>query len=250
MPHRLPGSSLEPPRRTDPGTNDVAGLHLGLGQAAPRGLDDDGGDGFMSIGHPQHSDAKAVQLRCHCRSQSTDALLPPGPTQGSDKPSALGGEAVHPARVRAADRKDEVMKKTMFVSSSSQDKRLADELITQLGNAFEGDLLFSSASADLAAGAKWKDWIKGKLKTCDASLFVMTPTYAQSLWSSAEFTAFWLGERPIFVLLVGGATTDHLFQPMRDDYQATHISDKDGLKRFMENLSRFCERSRTPVPFC
>jgi len=141
------------------------------------------------------------------------------------------------------------MQKTIFVSSSAQEKELADEFITHLGNAFEGDLLFSSASSDLAAGAKWKDWIQEKLDACDASLFIMTPTYIQSLWSSAEFTAFWLSKRPIFVLLVGNATSDQLFRPMQDDYQATHISDKDGLRRFMENLAKLCHRPRTPYQF-
>lgn len=135
--------------------------------------------------------------------------------------------------------------KKIFVSSSLTESSLAAEVITQLSNAFMGALGFDHAH-DLGAGDMWKRWIHKSLNTCDAGLFLVTPRYLTSQWLSAEFTALWLSEKPIYILLFPGVETSDLFAPMRDDYQATAIDNKEGIKRFLANLAKLSETPRVP----
>ncbi len=133
----------------------------------------------------------------------------------------------------------------LFVSSSLVESHLATTVIAQLSNAFTGALQFTHAR-DLGAGDLWKAWIRKSLNECDAGLFLVTPRYVSSQWLSAEFTAFWLSEKPIYVLLFPDIEASNLFAPMRDDYQATSIGDADGLKKFLTNLAQLCGRERVP----
>lgn len=135
----------------------------------------------------------------------------------------------------------------LFVSSSLVESRLAKAVITTLNNAFDGDLEFTHAR-DLGAGDMWKAWIRKSLIECDAGLFLVTPHYLDSQWLSAEFTAFWLSEKPIYILLFSDVESTGLFAPMRDDYQASPIGDKEGIKRFLKNLSELCGKERIPYP--
>ncbi|HMR48564.1 MAG TPA: toll/interleukin-1 receptor domain-containing protein [Arachnia sp.] len=135
--------------------------------------------------------------------------------------------------------------KKLFVSSSLTESSLAAEVITQLSNAFKGALGFDHAR-DLGAGDMWKAWIRKSLNDCDAGLFLVTPRYLASQWLSAEFTAFWVSEKPIFILLFPGVESSDLFTPMRDDYQATAIDDTDGIKRFLTNLATLSGTQRVP----
>lgn len=140
-------------------------------------------------------------------------------------------------------------RKRIFVSASTAEKPVAEALITQLNNAFEGDLVFTNSARDLAAGDQWKSWIRTNLSECDAGLFLITPTYLASPWLVAEFIVFWLAEKPIFLLLADGVRPEDLFRPMQDDYQTTSLSDTEGLRRFMRNLSDLVGRERTPYEF-
>lgn len=133
----------------------------------------------------------------------------------------------------------------LFVSSSLAEAHLAESVITRLSNAFDGELQFTHAR-DLGAGDMWKSWIRKSLNECDAGLFLVTPRYRGSQWLSAEFTAFWLSEKPIFILLFPDIEADGLFTPMRDDYQATEIGDTVGVKKFLTNLAGLCRRQRVP----
>lgn len=133
----------------------------------------------------------------------------------------------------------------LFVSSSLAENRLAKTVIDQLSNAFTGELRFTHAQ-ELAAGDMWKTWIRETLRECDAGLFLVTPRYVTSQWLSAEFTAFWLSGKPIYILLFPEVEISGIFAPMRDDYQATSVSDIDGMRRFIRNLSELCDISRIP----
>lgn len=139
--------------------------------------------------------------------------------------------------------------KRLFVSASSKEKTLSDAFINNLSNAFEGSLQFASSAKDLGAGHEWKTWIKTQLHDCDAGVFLITPTYAQSPWPSAEFTAFWLQGKPIYVLLAGDIAVGELFSPMKDDYQATHLRDTEQLSQFFKNLASFSGKERIPYEF-
>ena len=134
----------------------------------------------------------------------------------------------------------------LFVSASGNEALLSTTFVTQLSNAFEGTLEFSSSAQDLGAGDEWKRWIKRSLTECDGGIFIMTPTYTKSPWRSAEFTAFWLSEKPIFILMAGDTAVEDLFGPMKADYQATHLSDTEHLRQFFKNLAEFAGKERIP----
>ena len=138
--------------------------------------------------------------------------------------------------------------KRLFVSASGKEVRLSAALITHLGNAFEGKLTFAS-SQDLGAGHEWKDWIRQRLSDCDGGIFLMTPTYAKSPWPIAEFMAFWLQKKPIYVLLAGDIELADLFGPMQEDHQATHLADAERLRMFFRNLSSFADKERIPFDY-
>lgn len=133
----------------------------------------------------------------------------------------------------------------IFVSSSLTESHLAKTVITQLSNAFTGDVQFTHAR-DLGAGDLWKAWVRKSLTECDAGLFLVTPRYVASQWLSAEFTAFWLAEKPIYILLFPEIEASDLFAPMKDDYQATGIDDTEGLKKVLTNLAQLCGKDRVP----
>lgn len=107
------------------------------------------------------------------------------------------------------------MAKKIFVSASSGEAAVSRALITALSNAFEGDLTFANSAVDMGAGDKWKAWMRSNLKDCDAGLFLLTPAYNKSPWSSAEFTAFWLDEKPIFLLMAGASIQVSSSSPCR-----------------------------------
>ncbi len=83
------------------------------------------------------------------------------------------------------------------------------------------------------------------MKECQAGLFILTPKYQNSMWSVSEFTAFWLEDKPIFLLCIGEIDRDILYAPMRD-YQIADISNVDEVKIFIERLSNILEEKRVP----
>lgn len=133
----------------------------------------------------------------------------------------------------------------LFLSYSLTESTVARELYTQLNNAFMGNLDFFSASEQLAAGVDWKKAIRDALKECQAGLFILTPKYQKSMWSVSEFTAFWLEDKPIFLMCIGEIDRDNLYAPMKD-YQIADISNVDHIKKLIERLSYCLGEKRVP----
>lgn len=135
----------------------------------------------------------------------------------------------------------------LFLSYSLSESAIAKELNTQLNNAFMGNLVFFSASEQLASGVDWKKAIRDALNECEAGLFILTPKYQKSMWSVSEFTAFWLDDKPMFLICIGEIDRDNLYYPMRD-YQIADISNVDEMKRLLERLSVCLGEKRIPYP--
>jgi hypothetical protein len=138
--------------------------------------------------------------------------------------------------------------KKLFISHSTQEAALSTEVCTQLGNAFCGDITFINTSEQLASGANWKKYIREHLSNCDAGLFLLTPQYIKSPWAIAEFTAFWLDERPMFLLSIGNLDRKKLFAPLFD-FQIASIDDEGDVKNLFKALSEFVEQPRIPYQF-
>lgn len=135
--------------------------------------------------------------------------------------------------------------KRIFISHSSQEAALATEVCTQLGNAFLGEITFINTSEQLASGTNWKEYIREHLSNCEAGLFILTPQYVRSPWAVAEFTAFWLDERKIFLLTIGNIDKKKLFAPMLD-FQIARIDDENDTKNFFKVLTEFVGLPRIP----
>ena len=138
--------------------------------------------------------------------------------------------------------------KKIFVSHSVVEAGVAGELCTQIGNAFEGLIQFVNTSEQLSSGTDWKKFIKDNLKDSDAGIFLLTPRYITSTWCTAEFTAFWLEEKPVCLFSIGQLNKQDLFNPMNDS-QITNIEDVDKVKLFFKWLSEFVGLDRIPYKF-
>jgi hypothetical protein len=125
----------------------------------------------------------------------------------------------------------------IFISHSNIDSALASELKTLLENAFLGRIKCFVASEDITPGVNWKDVIKKKINACQAGLFLLTPNYVDSVWCTAEFSAFWAASKDVYLLSINGVKTKSLFEPIKD-CQIVNISDETGLHAFIRALSR------------
>lgn len=137
----------------------------------------------------------------------------------------------------------------LFISHSSDEYLVSKEMKTCLNNAFKGKIECVNASEDLGSGQAWKEFIKKNLNLCDACIILLSPSFIKSLWSVAEFTAFWFRDKPIFILCMGSIEIDKLpFIPMRD-LQITSLEDEDKISVFLKNISQIIGEERIPYTF-
>ena len=135
-----------------------------------------------------------------------------------------------------------------FISRSHTESEVGDVIGIELNNAFEGEL---EILAHPQAG-NWKQEIKKSINESDVGIFLLTPHYANSPWFVAEYAAFWLSDKPIYVLTLEfdkGNDNYRFIQPV-DDIQFIDLSNVDQVKGFIEHISKVvvgCDK--TPYKF-
>jgi hypothetical protein len=135
---------------------------------------------------------------------------------------------------------------TIFISHSSKNFELAKAIKTNLNNAFEGNLNFF-LSPEMSLGAKWKEQIQESFSSCDAGLFLVTPDFSESSWLIAEFTAFWMQDKPTYILSVGEINFGfNSFFSIVNDIQRGKLSDKNMVKSLILQLSRATDTTEVP----
>lgn len=129
----------------------------------------------------------------------------------------------------------------IFVSYSKFDAPIAETVASLLNNYFKGYIKVFFAPKDIQMGAKWKEVILDALKEYDAIISIISPSTYEKPWLIAEFTAFWLQDKDIYILKYGDLDFSKLF-PIFTNYQICDMQDKNNVTGLIEVLS---EKSNT-----
>ena len=77
----------------------------------------------------------------------------------------------------------------IFISHSSHDQQIADDLKTVLGRlGFEQIFLDFDKATGIEGGENWEKRLYGELSRCHAVILVLTPNWLESKWCFAELT--------------------------------------------------------------
>lgn len=124
----------------------------------------------------------------------------------------------------------------IFISHSTEDQRIAEEVARVLNNAFEGHVEPYLAFHEIGGGDEWKEEIKKNLQLCDAIICIVTPESQNKPWLFIEWSAFWLAEKKYYILLSDEVKVSDLIQPMQDR-QATGMLDETSVRMFFRRLT-------------
>lgn len=84
--------------------------------------------------------------------------------------------------------------KRFFVSHSSEDKEIADAILSVLekNGLSREEVFFTSGSSKegIGSGKSWREEIREEIKTCNSFLFIITPAYFRSVISLFEYGMF------------------------------------------------------------
>ena len=134
----------------------------------------------------------------------------------------------------------------LFISHSSSDSDIAQSIKAVLNNSFEGRLGFFF-SPEMQIGANWKQQIQSQLSKCDAGLFIVTPDFSKSSWFTAEFTAFWMQNKPLYILTLGDVCIDASgFFAIVSDIQRGGLSDANIVRGLIKQLAESMELNEIP----
>lgn len=124
----------------------------------------------------------------------------------------------------------------IFVSYSKFDELIADTVASSINNYFRGDINVFFAPKNIQAGDKWKKVILNALREYDALILLISPDTYEKPWLIAEFTAFWLQDKDIYILKYGDLDFSKLFN-IFTDYQICDIKEISHIKGLIEVLS-------------
>lgn len=125
----------------------------------------------------------------------------------------------------------------IFVSYSKFDKLIAKTVATSINNYFRGDINVFFAPKDIQVGAKWKEIILDALREYDALILLISPDTYEKPWLIAEFTAFWLQNKDIYILKYGDLDFSKLFNIFAD-YQICDMKEINHIQGLIEVLSK------------
>jgi hypothetical protein len=130
--------------------------------------------------------------------------------------------------------------KRIFLSHSSADKNLANELANQLRIelGFSHDAIFvSSEPDDIRSGQDWLDAVLDALNEADIILPLITPSSEKSMWVAFEYGHLWgrKGESHVFPLIHPKAENP---SPL-NSRQGKKVTDQAELKVFFSDLCRY-----------
>jgi hypothetical protein len=84
-----------------------------------------------------------------------------------------------------------VEKPIIFLSHSSIDKQLAEEISIQLENELDAEVFVSSRPGSIPSGKPWFDRVVRKLKEASALIILITGSSENSVWVGFELGYFW-----------------------------------------------------------
>lgn len=128
----------------------------------------------------------------------------------------------------------------VFVSHTASDHPLAEYLSAALDQVGVQTFMFPE---DAAPGTSWMEAIRAGLRVCDEAVSIMTVRSTGRPWIAAEWTAFWLQEKPCTALLLD-TPNDKLWDPMRT-LQAVSVTDPT---RLLPLLKRWADATSIQPP--
>jgi len=140
------------------------------------------------------------------------------------------------------------MKYKLFISFTSKDLELAEEIHKQLNNAFKGKVDVFISSQSLSPGERWIDRIKSTLSEFDAILCLITPNSIVKQWIFVEWSAFWLNNKDIFITLSDTSLSDNLIQPIKET-QYLLINRRSDIESLFKVLSEKSSTDTIPYQF-
>jgi hypothetical protein len=136
----------------------------------------------------------------------------------------------------------------IFISYAVQEEELAKKLLNLLNISFKGKVSFFFISDNIVAGEKWKDKIQTALKECNSILTILTPTYILRPWAYIEWSAFWLSNKPTFIVTTDDLSAKDVIDPMRDS-QIVGLFNEDSVKKLIEAIAREIQSEYVPYEF-
>ena len=122
-------------------------------------------------------------------------------------------------------------KKTIFLSHSSRERRVAELIKEKLEEKFLGavEVFVSSAPDSIPLGTRWNEQIDLKLKECEAAIILASPASLTSPWIWYEVGAISAQDKQVIPVCFGGMTPDKIPQPL-SNYQAAVSTDEYSLR--------------------
>jgi hypothetical protein len=133
----------------------------------------------------------------------------------------------------------------VFISYSKRDLAIAKVIATSINNIFRGDVEVFFAPKDIKVGQKWKETILNALKEYDAIISLISEETHEKPWIIAEFSAFWLQSKDVYVLKYGNVDYSKIFSIFADQHICDIESQKD-VTDLIEALSNKAEVEFAP----
>lgn len=133
----------------------------------------------------------------------------------------------------------------IFISFSKFDIKIAEKIALSLNNYFRGAVKVFFGPKDIKIGSKWKETILNALKEYDAIISLISQDTYEKPWIIAEFSAFWLQSKDIYILKYGDIDYNKIFN-IFSDYQICDIQNESNIVDLIEVISEKAQISFTP----
>lgn len=133
----------------------------------------------------------------------------------------------------------------VFISYSKRDLEIAKVIAIFINNIFRGDVEVFFAPKDIKVGQKWKETILNALKEYDAIISLISEETHEKPWIIAEFSAFWLQSKDVYLLKYGNVDPNRIFSIFADQ-QICDIENPQDIKDLIEALSKKAEVEFAP----
>lgn len=134
------------------------------------------------------------------------------------------------------------MKKRLFISHISEERKVAESIKGALDRDFLGllEVFVSSDTESIAAGEEWLHSIERALRDCAVFVILCSPESIRRPWINFETGAAWMREIPIVPVCHAGLSARDLRMPLSLK-QGIVLNDVDELRRFYMRIAKVLE---------
>ncbi len=133
----------------------------------------------------------------------------------------------------------------IFISHTTLDQPIAERIMRELNNAFQGNVRLYLAHLGILGGDDWREELVKNLHANDAVISLLSPEAVQKPWIYVEWSHFWVQNKKFYVLKTGNLNNDDIFEPMLTR-QVTNLHDKVSVRGLVEAIARDCGTDMVP----